>query len=64
MTEGHIRRRGKSSWELKFDLGRDPLIDKRITKYKSVRGTKKAAQRELRQLPNLTRRTNRNIDGR
>jgi hypothetical protein len=22
--KGHIRRRGERSWELKFDLGRDP----------------------------------------
>ncbi len=49
MSEGHIRRRGKASWEIKFDLGRDPLTGKRITKYKSVRGTKRDAQRELRQ---------------
>ncbi len=49
MSEGHIRRRGKDSWEIKFDLGRDPLTGKRITKYKSVRGTKRDAQRELRQ---------------
>jgi integrase len=47
MSEGHIRRRGKSSWEIKFDLGRDPLTGKRITKYKSIRGTKRDAQREL-----------------
>lgn len=49
MSEGHIRQRGKGSWEIKFDLGRDPLTVKRITKYKSVRGTKRDAQRELRQ---------------
>ncbi len=47
MSEGHIRRRGEGSWEIKFDLGRDPLTGKRITKYKSIRGTKRDAQREL-----------------
>jgi hypothetical protein len=26
---GHIRRRGERSWELKFDLGRDPVTGKR-----------------------------------
>ena len=48
MSGGHIRRRGANSWEIKFDLGRDPLTGKRITKYKSVRGTKRDAERELR----------------
>ena len=26
---GHIRRRGAYSWELKFDLGRNPVTGKR-----------------------------------
>lgn len=47
---GHLRQRGKGSWELKFDLGRDPLTGKRITKYRSVKGTRKDAQKELRRL--------------
>ena len=29
MSQGHIRQQGKGSWELKFDLGRDPLSGKR-----------------------------------
>ena len=33
MSQGHIRQQGKGSWELKFDLGRDALTGKRITKY-------------------------------
>lgn len=49
---GSIRRRGKSSWELKFDIGRDPVTGKRKTQYKNVKGTKKDAQRELRRLLN------------
>lgn len=48
MSEGHIRRRGKNSWELKYDLGRDPTTSQRIIKYATVRGTKREAQRELR----------------
>ena len=47
---GHIRRRGKSSWELKFDLGRDPLTGRRLIKTKNVKGTKRDAERELRNL--------------
>jgi integrase len=40
---GHVRRRGKGSWELKFDLGTDPLTRKRLTRYHSVKGTKREA---------------------
>src|SRR5215467_9246453 len=50
MTQGHIRQQGKGSWELKFDLGRDPLTGKRITKYVTFRGTKRKAQEELTRL--------------
>lgn len=44
---GHIRRRGERSWELKFDLGRDPVTGKRETRYHSFKGTKREAQAEL-----------------
>ena len=44
---GHIRRRGENSWELKFDLGRDPVTGKRKTCYHSFKGTKREAQAEL-----------------
>jgi integrase len=47
---GHIRRRGKNSWELKFDLGIDPATGKRETRYQSVKGTKKEAQAKLTEL--------------
>jgi integrase len=50
MPQGHIRQQGKGSWELKFDLGRDPLTGKRITKYATFRGTKRKAQDELTRL--------------
>jgi integrase len=48
MSEGHIRRRGAKSWEIRFDVGRDPATGKRKTRTKTVRGTKKEAQAELR----------------
>src|SRR5215469_3534424 len=54
MAQGHIRPQGEGSWELKFDLGRDPLTGKRITKYMTFRGTKRKAQEELTRL--LTQR--------
>ena len=49
MSEGHIRPRA-GSWEIKYDIGRDPVTGRRITKYKTVRGSKRDAQRELRRL--------------
>ena len=47
---GHVLRRGKNSWRLKFDAGRDPTTGKRIIQYVTVRGTKKQAQAELTKL--------------
>jgi integrase len=50
MSQGHIRQQGKGSWELKFDLGRDPLTGRRVTKYATFRGTKREAKDELTRL--------------
>src|SRR3546814_8496380 len=50
MAEGSIRQRSAGSWEIKYDLGRDPQTSKRITKFKTVGGTKRDAQKELRRL--------------
>lgn len=47
---GHIRKRGTNSWSLKWDIPPSPDTGERITKYRTVRGTKKDAQRELRQI--------------
>ncbi|MPZ40381.1 MAG: tyrosine-type recombinase/integrase [Rhizobiales bacterium] len=44
---GHIRRRGKNSFELKFDAGRDPATGKRRIRYHSFKGGKRAAELEL-----------------
>ncbi len=49
---GHIRRRGERSWELKFDAGVDPLTGKRLTRYHSFKGTKREAKAELVKLVN------------
>ena len=43
----HIQRRGKHSWRLKWDLGTDPNTGARITKQKTVIGTKRDAETEL-----------------
>src|SRR3546814_516314 len=48
--KGSIIRRGKESWRLKFDIGRDPANGKRLTRYVTVRGKKQDAQRELNRL--------------
>jgi len=45
---GNIKKRGKISWQLKFDVG--TVNGKRRTRYATVRGTYKDAQRELTRL--------------
>jgi hypothetical protein len=50
MSQGHIRAQSDGSWEIKFDLGRDPLSGRRITKYVTFRGIKRKAQEELTRL--------------
>lgn len=44
---GHITRRGKTSWRLKFDIGTDPLTGKRRTRFHTFRGTKRDAEIKL-----------------
>jgi integrase len=50
MSQGHIRRQGTGSWQIKFDLGRDPVSGKRVSKYVTFRGNKRQAQAELTRL--------------
>ena len=45
--KGHIRQRGRNSFELKFDAGRDPATGKRRIQYASFKGTKRHAQIKL-----------------
>jgi len=52
MPQGHIRQRGKRSWEIKFDLGNDPITGERITRYVNFKGSKREAQAELTRLLN------------
>ncbi len=47
---GSIIRRGKTSWRLKFDVGRDLVTGERQTRVHTFRGTKKEAQAELTRL--------------
>jgi integrase len=46
--KGTITRRGKNSWQLKYDLPRDPETGKRRFAYATVRGKRAEAQKELR----------------
>jgi integrase len=51
MARGNITKRGAKSWRLKFEGGEpDPLTGKRLTRYVTLKGTKKAAQAELTRL--------------
>ena len=47
---GNLTRRGKNSWRIKFDVGRDPITGKRETRFITMRGTRKDAERELTRL--------------
>jgi integrase len=47
---GHIRQRSPGSWEIKYDLGADPITGKRRIRYQTVKGSKRDAQAELRRL--------------
>jgi integrase len=47
---GHIRQRAKGSWSIVVELGRDPATGKRRQQWHTVRGTKKDAERVLREL--------------
>jgi hypothetical protein len=50
MSAGHIRPRGRRSWELKFDAGRDPATGERKIQYHSFKGTKSEAKIKLAEL--------------
>jgi Phage integrase, N-terminal SAM-like domain len=50
MSRGHIRRRGRRSWELKFDASADALTGNRRIRYVSFKGTRREAALELARL--------------
>lgn len=49
---GHITKRGKDSYTIVFELGRDPSTGKRKQQWVSVKGTKKEAEKRLSELLN------------
>jgi integrase len=44
-VRGHIRRRGRRSWQLKYDA--EPIAGRRQIRYATVRGTRRDAEAEL-----------------
>ena len=48
--KGHIKQRSKGSWTIWVDLGRNPETGKRKQQTLTVHGTKRDAERELRDL--------------
>ena len=48
--KGSIRQRSKGTWEIFYDVGRDPVTEKRRQKSQTVKGTKRDAQRRLREI--------------
>ncbi len=48
--KGHIRARGKNTWAIKYELDPDPATGKRRSKWVTVHGTKRDAQKELRRI--------------
>lgn len=47
---GHVRKRGKDSWEVRFDAGPDPTTGKRRQVSRAVRGIRKEAEAVLASL--------------
>lgn len=47
---GHITKRGKGSYSIVIELGRDPATNKRKQQWVSVKGTKKDAEKRLAEL--------------
>ena len=48
--KGHIRKRSSASWEVRYDFGANPATGKRRVATVTVRGDRKAAEKELRRL--------------
>jgi len=49
-VKGHIKQRSKGSWSIWVDIGCDPETGRRKQQTSTVRGTKKDAERKLRDM--------------
>lgn len=47
---GHIKQRSKGSWTIVVDVGKHPETGKRQQRWHTIRGTKRDAQRALREM--------------
>ena len=47
---GGLRARGKDTWEIKLDLGKDPLTGKKAVRYHRFHGSKGDANKEVARL--------------
>jgi len=47
---GHLLKRGKGSYTIVFELGRDPSTGKRKQQWVSIKGTKRDAEKRLAEL--------------
>jgi integrase len=47
---GYIRQRGRRSWEVSLRVGRDPVSGKYVRVYRTIRGSRKDAERALARL--------------
>ena len=47
---GSIRKRSKGSWELKVELGKDPVTGRRVRRYENFKGTRRDAEQRLTHL--------------
>jgi integrase len=49
-STGHIRQRTQGSWELRYSLGTEPATGKRRIATATIKGNRRAAEKELRRL--------------
>ena len=50
---GTVRRRSRRSWQIQLELGSDPVTGARLRRFFSIKGTKKDAERALREAEHL-----------
>ncbi len=48
--KGNVTKRGKNSWRIQFDLGRDPVTGKRKLQHLTVKGKRADAERKLSEM--------------
>jgi integrase len=49
-STGHLRQRSRGSWEIRYSLGRDPATGRQRVATTTIRGDRRAAEKEMRRL--------------